>query len=533
MRIVNHLARERRAEFRDAERAARRAELLGRQAERHGRIENRHRRLVIERNRLRIAMREVFEHFDDGRIIMAEDVELDDTAADGMIVEMRRNRAAVHVVRRMLERREEMHVHVARHDHDAGRMLARRRFDAHAAMREAVDVRAVLSHAFFLKELLDIAERRLVGDGLNRARTIDIVLAEEDFRVLVCRRLIRTREIQVDVRHFVAIETEENGERDVVAVLDERRAADRADLVRQVVAAAIGTVRDELAVLAVRAAPMRRQRIDLRDARHRRDERRADGTTRTDEIAVVIRLLDKALGNQVQHGEAMPNDGLELLFQAVFDDFRQVLAIHILRAAVGHRADFFIRERNLRRIQDFLARERHEALDAVRDFARVRHDGLIGEFRPEIVELREHLLRRAQIERRLELSIIKALALHEDSAIDAVLGIEEMDVAGRDKRFSELLCELGDLEINGAQVVVRLDVREIVAAFQEVIVVNRLDFEIVIERRNLFELLVRLMLLDGADELACLAGRTNQQALAELLDDFARQARLTVEETQM
>ena len=41
------------------------------------------------------------------------------------------------------------------------------------------------------------------------------------------------------------------------------------------------------------------------------------------------------------------------------------------------------------------------------------------------------------------------------------------------------------------------------------------------------------MLLDGADELARFAGRADQQPITELLDDFAWQARLAVEEAQM
>ena len=288
LRVVDHLARERRAELGDAEGAARRAELLGRDAEGRRRIEDGHRRLVVERDGLRVAVREVFEHLDDGRVIVAEDVELDESAADGVVIEVRRDRAAVHVVGRVLDWREEVDVHVARHDHDAGRVLARRRLDAHAAMGHLVDVGDVLLDALLLVEFLDVAEGRLVGDGLDGAGAVDVVLAEEDLGVLVGDGLVGAREVQVDIWDFVAVEAEEDGERDVVAVLDQRRAADGADFVGQVVAAAVGAVGDELAVLAVRAAPVRRQRVDLGDARHRGDEGRADGAARADEVSVVV-----------------------------------------------------------------------------------------------------------------------------------------------------------------------------------------------------------------------------------------------------
>lgn len=217
-------------------------------------------------------MREVFEHLDDGRVIVAEDIELDETAADGVIIEVGRDGAAVHVVGRMLNRREEMDVHVARHDHDAGRMLARRRFDAHAAMGHLVDVGNVLLDALFLEELLDVAKRRLVGNGLDGACPVDVVLAEEDFCILMRDRLVGTGEVEVDIRNFIAVEAEEDGKRDIVAIFDKRFAADRADFVGQIVAAAVRAVGDEFAVLAFWAAPVRRQRVDLSDAGHGRDE---------------------------------------------------------------------------------------------------------------------------------------------------------------------------------------------------------------------------------------------------------------------
>lgn len=310
LRVVNHLTRKRRAKLRNAEGAARRAEFFGRDAEGPRGIENRHRRDIVKRNRLRVAVREVFEHLDDGRVIVAENVELDESAADGVIIEVGCDGAAVHVVGRVLNRREEVDVHVARHDHDAGRMLARRRFDAHAAMGHFINVGNVLLDALFLEEFLDVAKRRLVGDGLDGACAVDVVLAKEDFRVFVGNRLIGTREVQVDIRDFVAVEAEEDGKRDVVAVFDERFAADWADLVGKVVAAAVGAIRDEFAVLAFRAAPVRRQRIDLGDARHRRDKRRTDGATRADEVAVVVGFLDEALRDEVQDGETMCDNRL-------------------------------------------------------------------------------------------------------------------------------------------------------------------------------------------------------------------------------
>ena len=398
-------------------------------------------------------------------------------------------------------------------------------------MGHLVDVGDVLLDAFLLVKLLDVAEGRLVGDGLDGAGAVDVVLAEEDLRVLVGNGLVGTGEVQVDIRDLIAVEAEEDGKRDVVAILDERRAADGADFVGKVVAAAVGAVGDELAVLAVRAAPVRRQRVDLGDARHRGDEGRADGTTRADEIAVVVRLLDEALRDEVKDGEAVADDGLELLLEAVLDDLRQVLAVERAGLLVGHLADLLVGARDLRRVE--VVRDRLEALDLVGDLARVRHNGLVGRLLAEVLELLEHLVCRAQVERRLHLGVVEALALHEDGAVDAVLRVEEVDVAGRDERLAELLGDLGDLEVDLDEVFIRLDSGVLVAALEEVVVVDGLDLEVVVERGNLHELLVRALLLDGADELAGLAGGADGQAAPVLLDDVFRQARLAVEVAQV
>ena len=108
-----------------------------------------------------------------------------------------------------------------------------------------------------------------------------------------------------------------------------------------------------------------------------------------------------------------------------------------------------------------------------------------------------------------------------------------MDIARRDERLAELPRNLGDLEVDLDEVVIRLDCGVLVAALEEVVVVDGLDLEVIVERGNLHELLVRALFLDGADELAGLAGGADEQAAPVLLDDVLRQARLAVEVAQM
>ena len=85
--------------------------------------------------------------------------------------------------------------------------------------------------------------------------------------------LVFTREIEVDIGGLVAVESEECFKRDIVPVADHRRAALRTVFGREVKARTNGTVCKKLAVLALGADVMRRQRVDLRNSRSMRNKR--------------------------------------------------------------------------------------------------------------------------------------------------------------------------------------------------------------------------------------------------------------------
>ena len=71
---------------------------------------------------------------------MTENIEFDQAITDGMIVEMCRHRTGCAVVRRMLNRREMMYIHLSGHNHDPAGMLACRLFDPGAATHQAVGI---------------------------------------------------------------------------------------------------------------------------------------------------------------------------------------------------------------------------------------------------------------------------------------------------------------------------------------------------------------------------------------------------------
>ena len=77
LRVQKHLNNEIGTELRHAKTSKRAAtDVLRLDAERLGALEQRHDLRVIERNRLRIKVRDILEHTDHGRIIVSENVEL-------------------------------------------------------------------------------------------------------------------------------------------------------------------------------------------------------------------------------------------------------------------------------------------------------------------------------------------------------------------------------------------------------------------------------------------------------------------------
>ena len=100
-------------------------------------------------------------------------------------------------------------------------------------------------------------------------------------------RLVFPREVQVNIRDFITAEAKERLKRDVEAVLIKLLSAFGAHRVGQV-GTAVDTVRHvEGAVFTFWATVMRRQGVNLGDARHIGDQRRANRTARADQIAVL------------------------------------------------------------------------------------------------------------------------------------------------------------------------------------------------------------------------------------------------------
>ena len=342
----------------------------------------------------------------------------------------------------MLYGSEIIDVVIARNDYHAARMLAGCAFDAGKALREALLLGLVQRESFFLLVLFYETERGLFRYRRDGACAENVPFTEKDFRILMRRRLLLAGEVKVDIRRFVAVETEERLERYVVPVTAHFFSAFRADFVRQIEAGTDASVGYKLAVLAFRTDIVRRQGIYLGDIEHRRHERRADRPSGTDEITVADGFRDQFLRYHVQHREAVLDYRIELALQARVDYIGQRVAVDLAGAPPDYLLKLFVRTLERWRIGTLRDRP-YVAAYHVGYLVGVLHYDLVGPV-AEIAELVEHLAGGTKIQRRLELYVRISLPREQDLAEHAVFLVYKMRVAGGDYRLSEFVTEAQD-----------------------------------------------------------------------------------------
>ena len=197
---------------------------------------------------------------------MTQLVQLEQGVVEVLELEVSGQQAARHIVRRVLDGAEVIDLIGIRHDDHAAGMLAGGTLDAGTAQRQAVLFRVVDRSPPLIQILFDVTVGRLVLNTGDGAGLEHVGLAEQLFRVAVDVGLVLAREVQVNIRLLVAVETKEGLERDVVAVHQHPGTAVGAVLVGQVEAVVHAAIGDELAVLALGAAVVGRQTVDLRDS---------------------------------------------------------------------------------------------------------------------------------------------------------------------------------------------------------------------------------------------------------------------------
>ena len=128
-----------------------------------------------------------------------------------------------------------------------------------------------------------------------------------------------------------------------------RLSAFRTILWRKVKARAVASVGDKLAVLTFWANIVRAKRIDLGNARHCCDKRRAYRASRADKIAVSLAVGNKLLSGHIEHRKAVGGYRIKLLVEPCFYDLGKRVAVFFLCALPGDVNKLLLRSLDIRR----------------------------------------------------------------------------------------------------------------------------------------------------------------------------------------
>ena len=135
----------------------------------------------------------------------------------------------------------------------------------------------------------------------------------------------------------------------------------------------------------------------------------ADRATAADLIAARIGVGHQLDRNDVQNRVAVAADGVQFLLQPLFHDLRQGVAVIPLGVFPCGIAQLLLCTLDAGRV-GAPGDGTHIVVDHSGDLAGVLYYHLVGLFLGQIVELRQHILRGAEEQRRLIVSILKAVA---------------------------------------------------------------------------------------------------------------------------
>ena len=175
--------------------------------------------------------------------------------------------------------------------------------------------------------------------------------------------------------------------------------------------------------------------------------------------------------------------------------------------------------RNHRRT--FIRPHGRDSLTLVRNPSGVGDHHLLRLVRSQILELRQHLLRGPKVEGRLVVRILEALAGHDNPAVDLVLRVQKMNVAGGADRLVKLLSKLHNPLIQINQILAGLH-RALLVPQHKFIVAKRLNLQVIIEIHNLVNLGVGTAPKQRLEQFPRLAGRADNQPFPVLVQHAFR-----------
>ncbi len=264
---------------------------------------------------------------------------------------------------------------------------------------------------------------------------------------------------------------------------------------------------------------MGRQRIHLRDMRHGGRKGGAHGSPGAHEIAVLIGLVHQLLGDDIHHGVAVGDNGGKLGFQTILHNLRQLRSIHPVGRVIADFPQLLIGMLNDR--GTLVRPHRFDIVAHVRNAVGVVDDQLPGTVRLQVVELRQHFLRRPEIEAGITFLLVKAPARHDDLPVNVVLRIHIVGIAGGTAGLAQLIRQRQNVQIVIHKVLL-CGGRIFVRGQHEVVVRQRLHLQIIIEGGDV----QKLRFVGTADhvleQLSHDTGAADDQSLPPLLKQRLR-----------
>ena len=163
----------------------------------------------------------------------------------------------------MLHRGKVIYIIIIRHNDHTARMLSRCSLDAGAANGKTIDFCWTASNATFVQIFFHITIRSFICHSGNRSGFKHIISPEQFFCVTMGRGLIFTGEIQINIRCFIAIESQKCFKWNIMPISVHFCSAFRALLCWQVESRTNAAICNKFTVLAFRADIMRCKRIDF------------------------------------------------------------------------------------------------------------------------------------------------------------------------------------------------------------------------------------------------------------------------------
>ena len=205
---------------------------------------------------------------------------------------------------------------------------------------------------------------------------------------------------------------------------------------------------------------------------------------------------------QIQRRIIVAYYGRKLLIEPRLHNGRQNIAVYLPRAVFAHASQFLVSAGEFGGICAFFAQERLHAFAHVRYRVGHVYNHFLGLFPAKVAEFFKHVVRRAEIQRRLLLRVLKFARAHNYCAEYGVLRLHKVRIPRGCHGYAQFFAQPHYSAVKLAQAVLVL---HYALAHKEGVVAYRLYFKVVIFPCNGAYFLVRLFFKHRAEKLARLA----------------------------